>query len=104
MSVRPSLSVVPSDMDLLRRGSPVLVGCALPFATGEDGREGRGVRLSFTCRNFIPISVSNDTCQGVSDLLQGEGVDRCINASFADQKIVIDYWHMILGQLNVYFC
>lgn len=50
------------------------------------------------------VSFSNDTYLGMPDLFQGEGVDRCIDAGFADQKIMIDYWHMILRQLNVYLC
>ena len=34
-------------------------------------------------------------------LLQGESVDRSINASLTDQEVVVDDRHVVLGQLDI---
>lgn len=38
----------------------------------------------------------------MTHLLQGKGMHRSINASLADQEVVIYYGNMILGQLDIF--
>ena len=40
-------------------------------------------------------------CQIRTYLLEGEGMNGCINASLADKKIMINHRYMVFRQLNV---
>lgn len=97
--------VSPTDIDLTRLGSPILIDGASPFIkTGEGGREERGVLLSLRCKN-CDNSACNSACldpvRRIAYLLQGKCMHRRINTSLADKEVMVDDRNVVLCQLDI---
>lgn len=96
ISATSSFAELLADIErCLRESEPFM---AIISETGDDGRDGRGVRGLLTCRNYAFIRIlSSPPPYQKTYLLKGKCMNRSVDASLADKKVMIDYGNMILG-------